>query len=277
MKYTNNLNLPQPLVSAIANRVYSKGDADYSVTGLLQPAQMMRLKKLHGNELVEDISDNIFAMFGIAIHEVLHKNADSPAENQFIAEYLGKKVSGTYDRYSDGIIQDWKIASVWEYIYGVKPDKIAQLNMYAQILRDNGFTINGLQLVFIFRDWSKRDAKFKSDYPKNQVWVKDIEIWSEEKCKEHIESRIKVHENDTEAECTDEERWAKPEKWAVIKEGAKKAFKLHDSEDSAQAHLETLKGYVIEHRPGENTRCESYCSVSDYCKQWQSIKEKQNK
>lgn len=276
MKYTNNLNLPQPIVSAIANRVYSNDGADYSVTGLLQPSQMTRLKKLHGGELTEDISDNIFAMFGIAIHEVLDKNADSMSEKRFKSTYLDKIVSGQIDRYSAGVIQDWKIASVWEYINGIKPDKIAQLNMYAQLMRDAGHEVKKLELVYIFRDWSKSKSKYKSGYPKNQVWVADIDMWTELRCKSYIEERLLIHESLLEYECTDDERWAKPEKWAVMKKDGKRAVKLHITEESAKEHIDGIENHFIEYRPSENPRCEDYCSVSDYCKQFKNIKEKQN-
>src|SRR3954463_10849323 len=37
MKLTNRLGLPEPIVAAVANDGYSRGDADISVTSLLKP------------------------------------------------------------------------------------------------------------------------------------------------------------------------------------------------------------------------------------------------
>ena len=37
MKITNELGLPEPLVDAVRNDGYTKGNADFSVTGLISP------------------------------------------------------------------------------------------------------------------------------------------------------------------------------------------------------------------------------------------------
>lgn len=75
-------------------------------------------------------------------------------------------------------------------------------------------------------------------------------------------------------DCTPTEMWEKPAVWAVRKTGNVRAKSLHDSEESALLALEELgKGYEIEFRAGERTRCESYCLVNTYCQQYRDYKE----
>jgi len=72
--------------------------------------------------------------------------------------------------------------------------------------------------------------------------------------------------------CSDEEQWAKPTVYAVMKEGRKSALKLCSSEEEARTLLDE-KGTYLQVRPGEKTRCESYCQVRDFCEQYQREKE----
>jgi hypothetical protein len=66
--------------------------------------------------------------------------------------------------------------------------------------------------------------------------------------------------------CTDEERWTTPQKFALMKNGAKRATKLFDIKP------ETVEdGYFIEHRPAVYRRCEDYCSVSKFCPIWSDV------
>jgi len=104
-----------------------------------------------------------------------------------------------------------------------------------------------------------------------------------------MEERVRVHRHARAGEgiihCSDEERWSKPDKWAVMKEGRKSALRLLDSRLDAQRWCVTndhvhlwekgknipfKKGISIVHRPGEDTRCEHYCAVSSVCPQYAS-------
>ena len=64
--------------------------------------------------------------------------------------------------------------------------------------------------------------------------------------------------------------WEKPTTWAVIKVGGKRAKSVHETEAGAQADLASAgKGYEIQVRAGERTRCMNYCQVSQWCSQHQ--------
>ena len=51
MRYTNKHNIPKEIVRAIHNDSYSRGDAEISVTGLLQPPRINLLRKKHDEKI----------------------------------------------------------------------------------------------------------------------------------------------------------------------------------------------------------------------------------
>ena len=74
-----------------------------------------------------------------------------------------------------------------------------------------------------------------------------------------------------------EEMWEKDPVWALIKQGAKRAKSLHSSPAEAEeAKKEAGPGFEIQIRQGERTRCQDYCLVSKWCKQYQEYQEKNN-
>jgi hypothetical protein len=75
-------------------------------------------------------------------------------------------------------------------------------------------------------------------------------------------------------DCTPDEMWEKPAVWAIRKVGGVRAKSLHSTEEEAVGILEELgKGYEMEHRPGERTRCENFCQVNTYCQQYRDYQE----
>ena len=98
-----------------------------------------------------------------------------------------------------------------------------------------------------------------------------------EKRQEFVEHRLHLHaeayfESDTGGdlpECSPEDMWEKPTSYAVKKEGGVRAKSVHATREEAEAALPP-KGYFIEVREGERTRCEKFCQVSGFCKQHQA-------
>ena len=68
---------------------------------------------------------------------------------------------------------------------------------------------------------------------------------------------------------------AKPDKDAVMPNAnSVRGGKLFDTEVEAVTWADENKikeGWVGDHRPGVNTRCENYCLVSEYCEQFQAL------
>lgn len=279
-KFTNRLNLPEALVKAVTNDGYSAGNSDYSVTTLLKPPRLVVLERQHRDEIEEDVSDRMWALLGQLMHGVLERAAmEGEVEQRHTVEILGKKISGAIDIYLDGVIQDYKLMSVWKVTKGVPREFEEQLNCYAYLLRSKGKPVRDLQLVCVLRDWSKLETLRNDNYPKNQVVLLDVPLWDEETQRIFIEGRIQLHMDAliNLPLCTPEERWATPEKYAVTKKGQKKALKLHDSLEDAIAHSENVDDSSVSHRPGESKRCGNYCPAAKFCDQWKKIQEQERK
>jgi len=284
MKYTNEMNLPLSLVSAITNDTYSKGAADISVTTLIQPPKIRVLTDRHQDELTEDVADCIYRLMGTNTHAIIEQiqHKDALQEERLFIKAGGWTISGQADLYEDEIVHDYKTTSAYAILHGIKPEWVSQLNCYASGFRQAGFSVKGLKIIAILRDWSKFKAKEKGNYPRKQVTTLDIPLWAPAKAKAYIEGRVALHQaadeladDDIEA-CSPEERWHDPDSWAVVKGTNKKATRVLDSLEKAEtmkAHLEnsTGKDYRIDYREGSDKRCLNYCSASHYCHHFRSL------
>lgn len=270
---TNRAGLPQAIVDAVTNDGYSKGDADISVTGLLRPPRLAVLEARHENEIVEDASDRIWSLLGQSIHTILERaNRTAVAERRLAIEVEGWKVSGGMDVYEEnGILLDYKVTSVWKVIKGDLEEWEKQLNLYAVILRHHGHKVEKLQIIAILRDWSKMEAERDLNYPQAQVVNINIPLWPAEKAEKYMRERVILHKQARVLlpHCSPEDRWARPDVWAVMKNGKKRAEKLYSTEAEARAHVGFDKSLYVIHRPGVSVRCKNYCPVSKFCKQYQ--------
>ena len=75
MRITNERNLPYALVKAVENDSYNMGSADKSVTGLLQPPRQSALRELHADEVTEDASARVYALYGQLVHSLRNVRA----------------------------------------------------------------------------------------------------------------------------------------------------------------------------------------------------------
>lgn len=289
MKITNRHNLPDTFLSFARDEKYDKGAADISVTTLIDAPRVSILKQQHHKDIEADVSDMIWPLLGTAVHHMLESaqpKGSVTMEERLFVDINGWKVSGQIDHQEEVggsvYISDYKVTSVWSVIYG-KEDWVRQLNCYAQLVRmAKQRKIGGLRIVAILRDWQRREAQFKpNDYPQSPVVSVDIPLWDEAKAASYMEARVQLHQDAQTAwdtreaivECTDEERWTKPDTYAVMKKGAKRAAKVCMTEQEAknwvgQTAPLTAGNYSIVKRPGGRTRCEQYCSVSEFCTQW---------
>lgn len=202
-------------------------------------------------------------------------------------------------------IYDWKFSSIFQFKDGIKTDYIAQLNILEYLITKSeekeGRTIEieGLYSVPIYRDWSKTRIGMVSNYPLSPIEVIEAERWGLKGTEMYIKEMVRKHEaaaklpDDKLPLCSPEDRWARSEAFAVIAEGGKKASAMFfpDSDTNAkqlaearageltegsrkektdrQTKIKTLgdptKTYVVQHRPAQNIRCESYCQVAPFC------------
>lgn len=282
MRITNNHNLPRPLYEAI---VKDEGEIKESetllrVTSHIDTPKRTILKIRHNDEIVTDASDMLWAFLGKMGHRVCEgiSHYNRLVEERLSEEVGGVTITGRPDLMG-GIIDDYKFTSVWSYLYNKKGKKewIGQLNDYAWLLRKKGFDdlIRGLRVNLILRDWVQSKAKRDKDYPRIPFVLIKLPLWNFDIQESFVGSKVERFKyyfqfpDDEIPVCTEEERWAKPATYALMKKGRKSAVKVFGDEGKAR---EGLKGYIgskdtyyIEPRPGEDTRCKSYCLVMPFC------------
>ncbi len=278
MRYTNKYNYPQAFVRAVTSDTYDKGEAEFTVTGLLAPPRQSQLLKRHDAELTEDVSDRLWVLDGTVAHEILARSGQEERElfeKRLYASVAGRKIGGRPDSLClvSGLLTDFKRTSVWSYIFG-RTEWQAQLSMYAFLARENGFKVTSTEIFAMFRDWSESRSLGSKDYPKTSCMRIPVETWPHEQTREFIKERIALHEkaafasDEGLAPCTPEERWQKETTYAVMKPGRKSALSVHQSMETAQASQ--IAGTSIVVRPGKSVRCASYCPVSGICSQWKA-------
>jgi hypothetical protein len=288
MKLTNKFGLPDTVVKALTRSEYSKGDSNRSITQLIDSPRVRILRQENWHNMEEDVSEKMWAVLGSAAHKMFEETGDDRhiTEERLYAEIEGWVISGAIDVQrieKDGItVIDYKTTSVWSVILG-KEGWETQLNCYASLVRRaKSKTVKGLKVIAILRDWNRRDAIEKQDYPKAPIVEIDIPMWDESEQDRYLESRVALHQSaefqrltGTELpDCSKEERWEKPSVWAVKKISAKRATKLYDNEGEAKAAL--VDGQEIEFRQGESSRCTAnWCRVNEWCSQHKNFLDKQ--
>lgn len=305
MKITNNFGMPQPFVDFAINDKYSKGKADISVTSLIDSPRVRVMKDSYNDKIEIDAVDMVWALFGTAVHSVLessntysrvgHPSDKIINEERLYSDLNGWTISGAMDRQEikDGIatIIDYKVTSVWSVIHG-KPEWEKQLNCYAWLFREKHFfkewKVGSIKICAILRDWNRREAERREDYPQAPIVYVDIPIWNEEDAKNYVSERISIHQeaqvnydlNGSFPLCTNDERWQKKNSWALKKKKLKRALKVFDNEQSAHDYQEVYHQHrlhpsdatEIEFRGGEYTRCKgNYCSVAKFCDQYNEV------
>lgn len=264
MKITNEYNLPEVFENAVSD-MRRPVAGRYSVSDISNPPYMRYLKEKHWDEIEQGVSDMLWLVFGRAVHSFLEGSAplESLSEEKIIVEYKGVDIVGVPDLWHNEVISDYKITSVWSFLLGEKQEWVTQLNLYKWLYEKSiGLNANKLEIHAILRDWQKSRALYDSDYPKIPYKVMDIQVV------ENIEDKIDtwLARYESMSPCTPEERWARPDTWAVIKKGNKRASKVFDNKDEAYEYCGGLKGdYNVEERKGGNPRCEEYCLVRSFC------------
>lgn len=278
MNITNLHNLPEAIVNAVKNDPYSAGNSDISVTKLIDSPQLRVLRKRHANAIVEDVTERIWSLLGQAVHTILERADQGEnviAEDRLYADVDGWKLSGQFDRCDlhNTTLDDYKVTSTYKVMMDSHIEWERQLNCLRWLAIQNGYKVDKLRIVAILRDHRKSDVLRKPGYPPMPVHVIDIPVWDLGETHEYIRNRIWVHKNSEAGEiplfCTPEETWYSGDKFAVMKQGGKRAIKIYERREDAEQGL--ADGYFVEERKGIYRRCAEYCEVANFCEQWRSV------
>lgn len=275
----NSLNLPKPFVDAVSEK-HVRSDTRYSVTETLGGTCEAVLRRRHAEEIDDDVADRVWAILGTAVHKVLQESEAEPWQER--EQYIKVPIDGTrfelsgiFDMYDkrERRVTDWKTCSVWKTQVGDFEDWRKQLAAYCWMLERSGEEAREGEIVAIMRDHSMRKARFEKGYPPHPVmriaWRfddADMEDTGVRLKRWFLDLADQLGRADEDlVPCTPEERWSKPETWAVMRSGRKKAVRVFDDEDKAVEYMGDDKNLHIEFRKGEDTKCQSYCEVARWC------------
>jgi len=306
---TNKAGLPLPLYNAIKNDTYERR-GDISVTTLINHPYRRMLMKYTDYEV--DASEKIWSLLGQSVHAMIERASGKHGKTEFVSEEKmemnvnGKILTGTTDlrevlleREMDtvvtgnagNVLHDWKVTSVFNAMKSMKEGNkkwVQQLNTYAAILRSTlGIEVTNLYIHAILRDWQKSKSKYNTEYPPNAIVTINIPVYKQESVMKFINQKMQLHFdmeqkylNGEEIEhCDADDRWARPEVWAMMKPGRKsslKNFEIKSPEDEHAAKLwyanklAEVSGLEIEKRPGEDIMCVDYCPVNESCRYYKS-------
>lgn len=249
MKIVNLSKIPDALFRYLSQDSYdydAKGDS-LSATELLNPTQIVILKRRHWNEIVVDGADRLWQMLGNGVHAILEKEDGIEKIERLKVRILGREVSGKWDRIFKNEITDYKVTSVWTVIYKSRNlEWKLQLSIYRWLyFRVKGVLLNSKGfIVALLRDWSKKDMT-KKNYPDFGAVQVELDLLTPDETEAYVTAKVKTIieaeklSDNALPECTDEERWYNYQK----------------------------KTYL---------RCKDYCEVSPFCKQLEREKKRES-
>jgi hypothetical protein len=307
MRYTNELGLPEPLVEALKYDDYTAGNSDYTPTSLIAPPYQAKQKRELDDQIVKDVAENFFILEGKAMHKILEMGAQNLdnvlPEKRMYTQVKKWRIGMQPDTLwlDSGTLDDYKNCTCYKFKKDFDgnlppvPDWETQLNIGAYILRQGGeveinpgefvpfqpFAATKLRIWGLLKDFSKGQIRKQQGYPRYPIQCREIPMWADERVEAYIIERAEAHDHAREtslevlAACSEAETWARPTKYALMKEGRKSAVKLYESNEEAEAACKDPKHYV-EVRPGERPRCQDYCDCSSFCpayNQWKKENE----
>jgi len=286
MKLSNRFNLPQPFVAAVSTDEYIRGDAAYTTTELIKPSRIVALHRKYEAQLEEDVSDRVWRLQGQAKHVVFERIAKTEPGRYIVEQRFetvmpgGMKISGQIDLYDrkDHTLYDWKETSVWKFLLGDTEEWEQQANINVYHMRNGGFLVDRVKNIAILKDWKKRKARFgrEKDYPNCAIHIVDLPIWNAGAQQSFILERARMHDEQmaNPPVCTKKERWQRDASFAVMRTDRKRALRLYDNRDQAEAAMmhamkigkpgDSSKFY-IEERQAEPVRCLDFCEVQLFC------------
>lgn len=319
MKYTNKDNIPLVLCVLFLsdNYDYNRSEKTISATSLLDTTKQIILSQKLTGEGVEDVSDRIASSLGSAIHTALeqawlnkpHEIMESlgyPADtgdklivnpkykeglSECIPVYVeqraskqiaGWTVTGKFDIIIDGRLNDLKNRQAYAYIFQSNAEKdILQASIYRWLNQDK-VTQEDFSILWLFTDWSKKEARQNKDYPQKRwmeqkYFLKPIEV-IEEYIVNKLNSIDKLLDR-PECElpdCTKEDLWMDDPVWKYYKDPTKTARSTKNFTSQSEANMRLIKdgnvGLVVEYKAYAK-RC-GYCPCSTICEQYLDLKSK---
>lgn len=229
-----NDSLPLPIYLAIlAQERPPLPEGEVSVTELIAPARQRALMRLHA-DLPQPASRKLDALLGSGLHAVIDAGCEAHGEvggeafgwererrisiQRTEPDLYGLIVSGGIDLYipEQHLVWDHKampMYSAWLYKQAIaagkdrEEERCQQLNLYAHLIRAQGWPVYHLRSFIYLKGWNRRDAQ-KMDLPNRWCDI-EVPLWPAEEAEAFLLARLRAHQ-DAERElplCTPAETW----------------------------------------------------------------------
>lgn len=281
----NKHNIPER-VTRVLSLPYQPKPKRMSVTQLIDSPLIRTLLIEEWDNIQIDYADCLLRTYGIVWHKFIEKASiedDEFAEQKFEQKIGDWTLVGRSDNYSDGIINDAKFTKASAINFDSTIKKwTEQQNCYAFLWRKAGFPVNKIIIDAQIRDWNVRDT-VKYKYPPCAYKEVVLDLWDFDKQEQYIFNRLKIHEEQSHNECSMEDKWQQPTRYAIKKKGNKKAvcasipnsggkspiltkFQAEEIIESKGLTNDYENGIIsIEKREGEKIRCEFWCDLKNVC------------
>jgi len=184
-------------------------------------------------------------------------------------------VSGKFDFVYEGRVRDIKTTKTYNWILGGNDKKYALQGSIYRWLNQDIITDDACSIEFLFTDWSPLKQMLDKDYPPSRVETRIIKMMSIEETEAFLLKQLSILDKYMEAkqkdmpECTPEELWMKPTKYAYYKKADAKgrATKLFDTmhEATARCSQDGGQGKILP-RIAEPKFC-LFCDARPICMQ----------
>lgn len=284
-----------------------------SVTTLLKPIRQIVLPhRIQTEGVLVDLAGEMANRLGSAIHHKIehawvnnYRNAmrlmgypdkiidririnptveEVAADERIIPIYMEQRltkkvgrwtVTGKFDFIGEGMVQDFKTASIWSYQNQVNQDKqILQGSLY-RWLDPVKITQDIMQIHHIFMDWKASRVGVENGYPPQRFATQKLHLKSVSEMNMYVRDKLAQIDRYWSADeslvpkCSDEDLWRSESKFKYYKSGAANALKsTKNFDDKAEAFMHLAKmgvGEVVE-VPGGVKACH-YCSAYLACTQ----------
>ncbi|TET08487.1 MAG: hypothetical protein E3J83_03310 [Candidatus Atribacteria bacterium] len=256
MKLSNVHNIPQAMVNALSDFQEPKKDI-LRVSELIGAPKQKKLRIKYWAFIEEDVSERLWSLLGQSVHYILEKGAPENAfkEERLMYKIDGVVISGQSDLWCNEEIGDYKTTSVFSFLLGIKPDWVAQLNVYKWLWEKNGFKTKSLKIHAILRDWIRSKAMLEPKYPQIPFITVDIPMWTMEETEKYIRRRIALHKLPIAPLCTEEEKWTRPTTYAITEKGAKRARRVCTTLAEAKMWMkDNSKWYIVADKERKTNR-----------------------
>jgi len=300
----NNLSMSIAVWLADDDYDHNKDTNTLSATSLLKPTKSILLSSSIPTQAASvDVLDLVPSRMGTALHTAIEQawlktdlkdtlaklNLPNKIRNNIVVnpnpedltedsipiymeirrerELLGFTITGKFDFICDGVLEDFKSTSTFNWINQSNKQKYIEQGSIYRWLNPDLITEDYMRIQYIFTDWSAVKAKSDPTYPKSRIVTEKYPLMTPGETEAFIANKlnelIRYKDIDQSAMpvCTAEEIWQRPAVYKYYKNPANKTRSTKNFDEYWQAY----QRYVDDGSIGEIVTVEGSVGFCRYC------------